>query len=61
MLVAGETLYIFLLTGISNINVFLIQKMNIRRSSSGSTIGESLNLFIGNKNKIFKKGKSLIL
>jgi hypothetical protein len=28
MLVAGETLNIFLLTGISNINIFLIKKKN---------------------------------
>ena len=28
MLVAGETLHIFLLTGISNINIFFIKKKN---------------------------------
>ena len=28
MLVAGETFNIFLLTGISNINIFLIKKKN---------------------------------
>ena len=58
MLVAEETLHIFLLTGISNINIFLIKKKNnmvVNSNIYDKVALKILNYNINYTQKIIKK------